>query len=251
MAVIILVHGAFHGRWCFRKLIPTLEAHNHQVIAIDLPGHGVDETDPSSVTMDDYVTAVRQTIDTVEHVNPILIGHSMAGMVVSAVAEQCAKRLAGLGYIAAYLPKSGESLMTIETRNPSPKMPGVISPSADMSTASINAEGAAPLFYNGCDESDQEFAKNKLCVQPGAPFLTPVFLSDSAFGSVPKGYFMCEQDQTIPLALQQDMVSAQQDISVYRLASGHSPFFSHAEELGETISQFAQSIISGTSSEAA
>lgn len=250
MSVFVLIHGAFHGRWCFRRLTAALQDRGHKAIPIDLPGHGDSEINPSTVSMQDYVDAVTRTLDTIEHAQPILIGHSMAGMVVSAVAEERPTRLAGVGYIAAYLPKSGESLMAIEARNPAPRMVAAITPAPDMSVAHINAEIAAPVFYNDCDEKDRELAANKLCDQPGAPFLAPVTLTEEAFGSVPKGYFLCENDLTIPTVLQEEMVAARDDVTLYRLASGHSPFLSRADELADGLIDYAE-MISGKEGQAA
>ena len=208
-------------------------------MAIDLPGHGDCEIDQKTVTMDDYVSAVCRTIDTVEHEQPILVGHSMGGLVVSQVAERYPNRLAGLSYICAYLPQSGESLMSIEARNPAPRLTGAIVPAPDMTVAHINAELAAPVFYSDCVESDLRNSAAKLADQPGAPFLTPVSLSEEAFGTVPKQYLLCEKDQTIPAGLQEDMLSKRGDVDVVRLDSGHSPFLSKVDELAASLIDFA------------
>lgn len=239
MSVFVLVHGAFHGRWCFRRLTAALEAQGHKSVAIDLPGHGDCEIDPKTVSMDDYVSSVCRTIDTIEHEQPILVGHSMGGLVVSQVAERYSDRLAGLSYICAYLPKSGESLMSIEARNPAPRLTTAVTPAPDMTLAHINAELAAPVFYNDCSESDLRNSAAKLADQPGAPFLTPVSLTEEAFGTVPKQYFLCEKDQTIPAALQEEMIAARSDVDVVRLDSGHSPFLSRAEELAAALIDYA------------
>ncbi|MEM9232724.1 MAG: alpha/beta fold hydrolase [Pseudomonadota bacterium] len=251
MSVFVLVHGAFHGRWCFRRLVSALEARGHRAVAIDLPGHGDSEMDPATVTMADYVSSVSDVIDSVEHEEPILVGHSMAGMVISEVAEAKKDRLAALAYISAYLPRSGESLLSIEARNPDPRMTAAVTPSPDMRVAYLDADKAAPVFYNGCDESDVRFAKSKLSDQPGAPFMTPVMLTEGGFGAVPKAYFLCEDDLTIPLALQQDMLATRQEAEVYRLPSGHSPFFSQVEKLADDLAKYASDVLVKTGSEAA
>ena len=241
--MFVLVHGAFHGRWCFRRLVTALESRGHRAIAIDLPGHGDDESDPSTVMMTDYVKAVRDVLDSVEHDEPILVGHSMAGMVISQVAEECANRLAGLAYLAAYLPKSGESLMAIEGRNPAPRVAAAITPTPDLKLANIDAEMAAPIFYNGCSEADTRFSVSRLCPQPGAPFFTPVSLTEESFGAVPKGYFLCEEDLAIPPALQREMAESRDEVSVYNLLAGHSPFFSQVESLADGLQAFAHDVL--------
>ncbi|RFB05379.1 alpha/beta fold hydrolase [Parvularcula marina] len=251
MSVFVLVHGAFHGRWCFRRLVSAIEARGHRAISIDLPGHGDDERDPATVTMADYVEAVSDTIKSVEHDNPFLVGHSMAGMVISQVAEAQANRLAGMAYIAAYLPQSGESLMAIEARNPAPRMATAVTPAPDLSHVLINQELAAPIFYNDCDDTDIRFCQDRLSTQPGAPFLTPVTLTEEQFGSVPKGYFLCEKDLTIPTVLQEEMVARRNDVDVYRLASGHSPFLSQVDALADGLVDYARDVLVKSGREAA
>lgn len=251
MSVFVLIHGAFHGRWCFRRLVPALESQGHEVITLDLPGHGECPRDPRSVTMDDYVEAVSGAIDGVGDQAPILVGHSMAGMVITAVAEKLPTRIAGLSYIAGYLPKSGESLLAIEGRNPEPRMVAVVTPTQDMTMAHIDPIRAADLFYNDCSDRDRELSSSRLCPQPGAPFLTPVTTSETAFGTVPKHYFLCEKDLCISPALQEDMLAARQDVAVERLDAGHSPFLSRVDDVAAGLMRFAEGLVAPTGSVAA
>ena len=59
MATFLLVHGAWHGAWCWEKVVVALEAAGHRAIAIDLPGHGDDPTPPENVTLASYSQAIR------------------------------------------------------------------------------------------------------------------------------------------------------------------------------------------------
>ena len=59
MSIYVLVHGAFHGGWCYEKVVPLLEAAGHTAIAVDLPGHGDNIGCRSEeVTLDAYVDHV-------------------------------------------------------------------------------------------------------------------------------------------------------------------------------------------------
>ena len=53
----VLIHGAWHGAWCWEKVVPLLKEAGHQVHTIDLPGLGEDQTPISEVTLDAYVCA--------------------------------------------------------------------------------------------------------------------------------------------------------------------------------------------------
>lgn len=86
MSTYVLVHGAWHGAWCWKYVIPILENEGHNVIALDLPGHGEDKTPIPEITFDAYAKRVCKILD--EQSEPVvLVGHSMGGAVISQVAE--------------------------------------------------------------------------------------------------------------------------------------------------------------------
>ena len=80
---IIFVHGMCHGAWCWEEnYIPYFEAMGYTCIAFDLPGHSnVGNEKRIYNTVQDYVRALREIVDTLNH-DPILIGHSMGGWVI-------------------------------------------------------------------------------------------------------------------------------------------------------------------------
>jgi 3-oxoadipate enol-lactonase len=80
MARFVLVHGAFHGAWCYDALARDLAAAGHEVDTFDLPGHGADTTPHDEITLDTYAQRVAEVIG--EEGEPVvLVGHSMGGIV--------------------------------------------------------------------------------------------------------------------------------------------------------------------------
>jgi pimeloyl-ACP methyl ester carboxylesterase len=63
MSTFVLIHGAFHGAWCWDKLTPLLEQDGHEVVALDLPGHGEDQTAAVEVTLEGYADRVVEALD--------------------------------------------------------------------------------------------------------------------------------------------------------------------------------------------
>ena len=108
MAIFVLIHGSWHGAWCYEKVIPLFEANNHRVFAPDLPGHGKDKTPLKAVTFDSYVNCIKAILEKITE-RVILVGHSMAGMVISQVAEYLPAKIHKLVYLAGFLPQSGQS----------------------------------------------------------------------------------------------------------------------------------------------
>ena len=107
MSTYVLIHGTWHGAWCWDKVIPLLEQAGHAAIAPDLPGHGKDKTPIPEVTLHAYVNRVCETINA--QTEPvILVGHSMAGVIIIQAAEECPERIKMLVYVCAFLPGNGQ-----------------------------------------------------------------------------------------------------------------------------------------------
>src|SRR5215216_4193676 len=110
--VFLLIHGAFHGAWCWTKTINELQNRGYEAHAIDLPGQGDDQAPNRKVTLeamaDRIVTKLEQLSGAV-----VLVGHSLGGMAISAAAEKTPERIRILIYVCAFLPRSGESLLAL------------------------------------------------------------------------------------------------------------------------------------------
>ncbi len=109
MSTFVLIHGAAHGGWCWYKVVPLLEKHGHTVLAPDLPGHGKDKTPVADVTLQLYVDSVCKLLDA-QREPVILVGHSMGGGIITQVAEERPERIKWLVYLAAALPRNGQSM---------------------------------------------------------------------------------------------------------------------------------------------
>lgn len=109
----ILIHGGWHGAWCWKKVVPLLEAKGNRVFAIDLPGHGNDKTPMATVTLDDYVQKIVRVAKA--QTGPvILVGHSMAGVAIAQAAEVLGtEKVAKLVFLDAFMPKNGESVFAL------------------------------------------------------------------------------------------------------------------------------------------
>ena len=112
----VLVHGAWHGAWAYDALVDELEQIGHKVIAVDLPGHGLDSTPVGDVTLDSYAQKIISVIDAIE-TDVILVGHSMGGIAVSQAAEARPERLAHLVLIAAFMPRNGETMLGLASQD--------------------------------------------------------------------------------------------------------------------------------------
>jgi pimeloyl-ACP methyl ester carboxylesterase len=111
MAALVLVHGAWHGGWCWRRVSPILQAAGHQVFAPSLTGLGdrahllTPQTD-----LDTHVQDIVNLLEFEDLTEVVLVGHSYGGMVITGVAGRVPGRLRHLVYLDAFVPAAGESL---------------------------------------------------------------------------------------------------------------------------------------------
>lgn len=116
MADVVLVHGAWHGAWCWRKLLPSLWAAGHRAFAMDLTGLGARRhLFRADIGLADHIQDVVATLEAEELRDAVLVGHSYAGMVITGVAERCGERLSTLVYLDAVVPEPGESWSSTHT----------------------------------------------------------------------------------------------------------------------------------------
>jgi pimeloyl-ACP methyl ester carboxylesterase len=235
MASFVLVHGAWHGAWCWRKVVSRLSDAGHRAVAIDLPSHGADRTPRAEVTMQRYAEAIADAIDA-EREPVILVGHSMGGLAISQAAELRPQRIRSLAYLSAFIPVPGSP----ETgrSDPLPLMAHV-TPGDDGHSLEISPEDATQYFYADCSDEDTAFALGELCPQATGVFGSRFELSETKFASVPRDYIECLNDAALPPERQQQIHQRVSCRKVYRLAASHSPFFSIPGELCEVLCDIA------------
>jgi pimeloyl-ACP methyl ester carboxylesterase len=233
MSTFILIHGAWHGGWCWYKVIPRLEKKGHTVLAPDLPGHGRDKTPVSTVSLQMYVDRVCQLLE-VQRDPVVLVGHSMGGTVVATqAAEHQPHKIRTLVYIASRLLHTGESSLSAAQGDPeSLVLPNLVF-TPDRSSATVREEALKDVFYGDCSEEDVTLAKMLVVPQAVAPLATPVHTSAENFGRLPRVYIECLRDQTLPAAVQKKQYTALPCQKVISMDTSHSPFFSAPEELAE------------------
>ncbi len=229
----VLIHGAWHGSWCFEKFAPLLaEKTNSNVYISDLPGHYNNQADFKNVTLDSYVDSVANFIESNIDGKTILVGHSMGGVVISQVAERLSSKISHLVYISGFIPDKNGSL--VEERQKA-KFPSV-SLKAKIDDAnysmSLDHDSCIEFFYNNCRLEDIEFALKHLQKQPLLPFVSNVSLGEG-FDNTPKTYIECLQDKAIHIEDQRRMNRVCDN--VFSINTDHSPFFSAPEELMEIL----------------
>lgn len=236
--MILLVHGAWHDRWCWESLEYALRELGITSLAIDLPGHGDDRTPTEKLTLDCYTTAVVDVLhDIAEPV--LLVGHSLGGVTISQVAERAPERLSGLVYLAAVLVDDGQSIVDA-TADSVGGIAAHVTFSQDMRSFSLNPAAATTTLYDDCPPALADAAIARLRPEPFVITSTPVHVTGGRWGSLPRFYIVCTQDRAIMPTAQRKMIDQVGVDRVVELESSHSPFLSMPHRLAAVLATIQQ-----------
>lgn len=243
MALFVLVHGSFHGAWCWSRFSPLLRARGHRVLAPNLPASGGDATPLENAGLASYATHIAATIDN-EREPVILVGHSMGAIVSSQVTEWRTDRVAAVVYVCGLLLRTGETLVGFLEEH---KYLGVedlviknMKVSEDGSVATFPTEVAPEVFYNQCTPENARWAASQLCPQSTSIYGQPLVLTANGFGRARRFYVEALQDRAVSPTYQRVMVERTSCERVFTLDSDHSPFLSQPRELAEVLETVVQ-----------
>lgn len=234
---IILLHGSWHGAWCWEKVVPLLEEAGLTVFALDLPAHGQDQTPLKGITLESYVDCVAAVLQQLEG-PAMLVGHSMAGMVISQVAERFPEKIAKLVYVAGFMPETGDSLLALANLQPLNDITSLIRGVPALNALYFPMEHMESFAYNTCPSGTYAQIASRFCVEPFLPSATPVELTNERYGRVERAYIHCTEDKAITLTSQKRMVE-RSPCQVFQLHCDHSPFYSDPQGLAKILLELA------------
>lgn len=236
MNTFVLIHGAWHGAWCWYRIVARLERAGHRVIAPDLLGAGRERTPLASVTLESWREQIGAIV-AAEREPVVLVGHSRGGIVISEVAEHYPDKVRKLVYVAASLCRNGETAgQWVASATDSLTGPNIVV-SEDGVSATCRPQGLKELLYGLCGEEDIALARACVTPEPLAPMGTPVRVSEQRFGRVPRVYVRCLQDRAATPAMQARMIEASPCEEVITLDADHSPFFSRPDQLSKELAR--------------
>lgn len=240
MATIILVHGAWHDASCWRLVKPLLAAAGIQVHTPDLPGHGKSELPPARSTMKAYVSEIVDLVRACEE--PVtLLGHSMSGMVITAVASTLPAPLHELIYLCAYLPQPGDSIFSLIPRirehEPLAPIELAMQLGPDKRTCAVEQDQIRPLFYGAAPPKIAAEAVEHFAIQGSLPLAAALTFDRQQVESLKLRYICCQKDRVIPFHHQRRMAAQYPSCQVDLLDSDHSPFFSQPQALADLLIQ--------------
>jgi pimeloyl-ACP methyl ester carboxylesterase len=228
MTTFALVHGAWHGSWCWEQLTPLLQQAGHDVVAMDLP------SEAGTATFDTYADVVCAALDG-RGDDVVLVGHSYGGNTVPLVATR--RPIRHLVYLCAMIPDIGRSLFDqlsdeLEMLNPVYEQ-GLSVPDERLRQVWSDLDIACAVFYGECDEPTKRAALGRLRPQSVYPALQPCSLAE--FPDVQTTYVVCSDDQMLRPEWSRRTARDRIGAELIELPGDHSPFYSRPSGLADVL----------------
>jgi pimeloyl-ACP methyl ester carboxylesterase len=226
VSTFALVHGAWHGAWCWERLTPELEARGHRVVAPDLP------SDDAAATFIDYAEVVQDALAQMDDV--VLVGHSLAGNTIPIVAAR--RPVSRIVYLCAVVPIPGHSFneqTSIERDTFIPGYQAGLVADDEGRSRWVDEEVARQTFYADCDERDARAAFARLRPQSTAPYDVPCPID--ALPAAPRTYVLCTEDRIVSPDWSRRVATGRLDAELVELPGSHSPFLSRPAALADVL----------------
>lgn len=232
MSRILLIHGAWCSGATWGAVTDLLRAQGHDVAAPDMPVMAGDR--PAG--LGDWRDAILAALD--GGPPALLVGHSLAGMAISAAAEAAPDRIARLAYLCAFLPRDGDSALDLLKRQPE-TIRSAVRRGALPGTTELDLALALPIVAQDAPESAAPALGPTLRPQANPVQTDAVRLGPDRFGRVPRAYLLCGRDRTILPDLQRAMIAASPCDPVLALDTGHFPQLTAPDLLAATLGRLA------------
>jgi pimeloyl-ACP methyl ester carboxylesterase len=232
VATFVLVHGGWHGAWCWRRVARALQAEGHEVFTPDLAGHGVNaHLRSAELNLSTHVREVVALLENEDLGDVVLVGHSYGGNVVTGVLDAVPARIAQLVYLDGHVPEDGQSCWDL---------------APEFREAFI--EGAAagggvwvppvPAVAFNVNEADREMV-DRLCTPMSLAMLLERLPLTGAGGDVPRTFVWTSGWTPNPFLQFRDKYDGQPGWTVIEASTGHDVMLDDPELVVKILTDLA------------
>jgi pimeloyl-ACP methyl ester carboxylesterase len=195
MTTFVLVHGGWHGGWCWKRVVPLLQNEGHVVYTPTLTGMGERAHLASrSVDLQTHVQDVINVLKYEDLANVVLVGHSYGGFIIAGVADRVPKRVAHLVYLDAAVPKDGQSIFSLMPPSLQDAIWEYVRRDGDGWLVPPEADILFDTTFMGISAAaDVKWVKPRLTPQPVGTFEQPLRLGNPATEKLSRTYILCTE----------------------------------------------------------
>lgn len=243
MATYVLVHGAWHGAWCWKKLVPLLQAAGHQVFAPSLTGlaERANLLTPD-VGLSTHIQDIVQVIENNHLEEVILVGHSEGAMVITGVVDQVPEHVGHLVYLDTFVPKDGESMADI-----APLVIRLFRRQARIHGNGWRVDPPRQETYGVTKEPDSSWVKAMVTPQPLKTFEEPLHLRNPDIVALkPCTHILCTGDTVRNILrnflFRRALPPAGPNWRLRQLPTGHDCMITMPRELADLLLEIADPV---------
>jgi pimeloyl-ACP methyl ester carboxylesterase len=231
----VLLHGAFHGGWCWRDVAARLRGHGHRVTTPTQTGLGERRHLISAqITLDTFVSDLVEHIEAEELQQVILVGHSFGGAAITGAADRLPGRLRHLVYLDAMVLEDGQS--------PWSQMPAELAAERQLAVREQGAGLVAvppPVSAFGVPEDHPEAAwvRRRLTPHPAGTYASPLRLANPPGNGLPRTYIACTDPWYAPLAWAREKVQGRPGWTWREIATGHDAMVTAPAALADMLEE--------------
>ena len=221
MTDFVLVHGAWHGAWSWKRVMPALWKAGHRAFAVTLTGVGERSHLMSrDIKLDTHIRDVMGVIEAEDMRGAVLVGHSYSGMVITGVADRIANEEAvgHLVYVDAVVPEPGESWSSGHTPDTRASRRKSISETGELPPPD-------PKIF-GLEGDDHAWVQRHQTPQPGGVYDDPLSFDPDRVKRWPRTFVDCTNPALATIALMRERVRAQPGWNIVEIPTGHDPMIS-------------------------
>jgi pimeloyl-ACP methyl ester carboxylesterase len=201
----VLVHGAWHGGWCWSKVASILRGRGHTVVTPTQTGLGErSHLLSKSIDLDVFVTDIANVLRYEDLNDIVLVGHSFGGNAISGVADIMRDRIRQLVYLDAVMLENGQSVFSqlpkdvVEARTKA----------AQESSGGLSIPAPAPAAFGITDAAQTQFVQSRFTPHPFNTFVSPLKLANKVGNGLPATYIVCADPIYKPLEASRNWVKA-------------------------------------------
>lgn len=234
----VLVHGAWHGGWCWRRVTDRLRAAGHAVLTPTCTGLGERAHLLSrAITLDTFTRDVANAIEAEELSDVILVGHSFGGSPTSGVAELMPERIKHLVYLDALMVEPGKSPFD----GLPPALVTARRQAAQETSGGVSLPSPPPSVFGVPDGPDAAWVQRRLTPHPISTYESKLALTGPVGNNLPRTYVHCSSPSYAALEASRQWVRQQRGWRWREIATGHDAMVTAPDELAKMLAGVAQS----------